>query len=327
MAARFDPEQADYPLAAVAGPTASGKSGLALEIARRFNGEVVNFDSVQVYRGFDVGTAKVPPQEREGVPHHLLDILDPQERMSAGAYARCAREVLAGIRRRGRLPVFAGGTGFYLRAALEGLFPGPGRDEALRRRLQARAGKKGRAYLHRLLRRLDAESAGRIHPHDTAKVIRAIEVSLLGRAPMSRQWRKGREPLAGYRALRIGLDPPRHLLRKRIEERTRQIYERGLVEEVRDLLARGAPRDAWPFSSLGYRQALEYLEGKLTLQEAVEATMTLTRQYAKRQMTWFRREPVHWFTGFGDEPGIQRAAIEWLEQQLRPHWAPGPGSW
>jgi tRNA dimethylallyltransferase len=307
-----------YPLVAIVGPSASGKSDLALSLAERYNAEIINFDSVQVYRGFDIGAAKVPADERRGIPHHLLDILRPEELMTAGSYAQRAREVIRAIRLRERLPLFAGGTGLYFRAAVKGLFSGPRRDEQLRERLSGRAASKPAGYLPRLLVRLDSASAARIHPNDTLKIIRAIEVCIRGRAPMSEQWAEGtQQPLEGYDVIRIGLNPPRALLRERIARRGKHLFEAGLLEEVRQLLDRGIPRTVRPFGSLGYRQALDHLDGKLTLEQAIEETTTLTRRYAKRQMTWFRREPdVQWFAGFGDNAGIVAEVTAWLGQRL-----------
>ncbi len=291
------------------GPTASGKSDLALDLAERLNGEIVNYDSVQVYRGFDIGSAKLPPGERRGIPHHLIDILDPGEPFSAGEYARRARSALVEIRKRGRTPVLVGGTGFYLRALLDGLFEGPGRDEELRKRLARSAGRHGSDYLHRLLTRLDSRSAARIHPNDEPKLMRALEVCFLEGEPMSKAFERGLRPLAGFRVVRLGLDPPREALYQRINRRAEAMFERGLPEEVRALLAAGAPRAAWAFGALGYRQALALLEGTLSVDEAVEETARKTRNYAKRQLTWFRRqEPATtWTTLTGDDP----AAFDW----------------
>jgi len=306
-------------LVAVVGPTASGKSALALDIAERFGGEIVNFDSVQLYRGFDVGTAKTPLEQRCGIPHHLLDIVDPREHFTAGDYTQRGRAVLAEIRGRGRLPVLAGGTGFYLRALLEGLFQGPGRDEALRRRLESRVESHPPGHLHRLLRRLDSASAGRIHPNDAPRLIRAIEVSLLARAPLSELWREGRDRLEGCRVIRIGLDPPRDQLYQRIQQRTALMFSNGLLDEVQSLLDAGVPRSARPFGSLGYSQALDELDGKLTREEAIESTAKRTRRYAKRQMTWFRREPdVRWFTAFGDDDTVRSEVNKLLASWLAP---------
>jgi tRNA dimethylallyltransferase len=318
---RYTSRESLYPLAVIVGPSASGKSDLALAAAGRFAGEIINFDSVQVYRHFDIGTAKTPPAERGGVPHHLIDIMEPATTFTAGDYARLARKAIAGVRARGRLPIMAGGTGLYLRAALQGLFQGPERDEALRQRLEERAASKPPGYLHRLLTRLDASSAGRIHAHDTPKLIRALEVCLRGRAPMSRQWEQNAErPLEGYAVIRIGLNPPRAALYERIARRSQRMFAAGLEEEVRRLLEQGVSRQARPFGSLGYRQALRHQEGELSAPQAVEETAKLTRRYAKRQMTWFRREPgVEWFAGFGDDPAVVENVSGWLAKRLAPY--------
>jgi tRNA dimethylallyltransferase len=312
-AARRDP----YPVVAIVGPTASGKSELALAVAGRFGGEIVNYDSLQVYRGFDSGTAKLPPEQRRGIPHHLLDIVAPEDVFTAGDYARRGRAVLAEIRARGRLPVLAGGTGFYLRALLDGLFRGPDRDALLRQRLERSAARRPAGYLHRILRRLDAASALRVHPNDTPKLIRAIEVCLLEKRPMSELWGQGRDSLQGFRVFRVGLDPPRKQLYERIERRAARMFEAGLVEEVQRLLQNGVPRAARPFSSLGYAEAMQLLDGKLSRAAAVELTARMTRRYAKRQMTWFRREPqVEWFAGFGDEAEVRERVLAWVAGRL-----------
>ena len=316
-------------LLAIVGPTASGKSALALYLAQELDGEVVNCDSLQLYRHFDVGTAKLAPVERRGVPHHLIDILEPHELFTAGEYARRARHVLEQIRARGNLPILVGGTGFYLRALLEGLFPSPGRDEHLRRRLRLRARTRKADYLHRLLLRLDAESAARIHAHDTPKLIRAIEVCLQARRPMSALWREtqretqGQGRLEGYRALKLGLNPPRRLLYERISERVHRMFAGppgggDVIAEVRALLARGVSATAKPFESVGYQEALAVVEGRMAVEEAVQCTQLRTRHYAKRQMTWFRRErDVHWLAAFGDEPATQHSALESVQTELR----------
>jgi tRNA dimethylallyltransferase len=297
-------------LVVVIGPTASGKTALAVALAERFQGEVVNCDSVAVYREFCLGTAKPSAQERARVPHHLLDFVEPYALLTAGEYARQARRVLLEIRDRAHLPIMAGGTGLYLRALLEGLFPGPQRSEELRRRLRDRATHKGAGYLHRLLRRLDPESAGKIHANDTPKLIRAIEVCLASRRPMSELWKQGRDALQGFRILRLGLNPQRELLYRRINERAKEMFEAGLVEETRALLEKygESPR---AMSSLGYKQALQLLKGEMSEPEAIAATQQGHRNYAKRQMTWFRREPdVVWLEGFGDGPEIQKEAAD-----------------
>ena len=301
----------------ILGPTASGKSSLALDIAQRFDGEIVNFDSVQVYRGFDVGTAKLLPRERRGIPHHLIDVLEPEDIFTAGDYARLGREALGQIRGRERLPVLAGGTGFYLRALLEGLFQGPQRDDALRGRLAAAAASKPPGYLHRLLKRLDPASSQKIHANDTPKLIRAIEVCLRARKPMSDLWQEGSSSLEGFAVTRVGLDPPREALWERIDARTRAIFRAGLAEEARALLDQGVSRQVRPFGSLGYKQALAHIDGVMALDEAIDDTAKNTRRYAKRQMTWFRRDPdITWFHGFGDEHHVKKSAVSFVETQL-----------
>lgn len=315
-----------HPLIAVLGPTAAGKSSLALALARRFNGEIVNYDSVQVYRGFDIGSAKPSFDERRAAPHHLIDILDPREKFSAGEYARRARQVLGEIRRRGRTPILAGGTGFYLRALLDGLFAGQGRDESLRRRLTEKAGLRGSGYIHRVLARLDPESARRIHPNDVPKLVRAIEVCLREGRPASLVLEeRGRQPLEGFDILRIGLDPPRELLGERIASRTAAMFEGGLLQEVRGLLEQGVPRGVWAFGAVGYRQALACVEGRITLPQAIDGAVRATREYAKRQVTWFRnqeRAAVR-LGGFGDEAETRAAAFNLAEEFLRRAFSKG----
>ena len=299
----------ERPLVAVVGPTGSGKSELALSIAEKFNGEVINCDSLQVFRYFDIGTAKLPPSERRGIPHHLIGIVDPDALFTAGEFARLAREIIGGISARGRLPILAGGTGFYLRALLDGLFPGPSRDADLRARLAAREQKRP-GSLHRLLRRFDPETAGRIHPRDVPKVTRALEVCLLTRRPVSELFRQGRDALAGYRTLKLGLLPARDALYTRLDARCARMFAEGLVEEVRGILARGFAASAKPFESHGYKQALQLLAGELNPREAQFYAQRNTRNYAKRQMTWFRAEKdLVWLRGFGEDPAIAGEAL------------------
>lgn len=306
------------PLVVVAGPTGSGKSELALRIAQEFTGEVVNCDSLQIYRHFDLGTAKLPEAERQGIPHHLIDIIDPDEVFTAGEYARRGREALRNIVSRSRVPVVAGGTGFYLRALLEGLFAGPGRNQDLRQRLARREARRA-GSLHRLLSYFDPEAAQRIHANDTPKLIRALEVCLLTRRPLSEWFSNGRDPLAGFRTLKLGLSPPRDLLFERTDSRCRRMFECGLAGEVRHILSLGFKADSKPFQSVGYRQALQFANGGLSLEDALRDAQKSTRHYAKRQWTWFRKEPgMIWLSGFGDAPEIQDRALEHVRMFLEP---------
>jgi tRNA dimethylallyltransferase len=264
-----------------------------------------------MYVELNIGTAKPSPAERAQVPHHLFDCVDPTQEVTAGEYARQARQILAEIKARQHLPILVGGTGLYLRALLEGLFPGPQRSEELRARLRQRAQQRGSAYLHRILQRLDPPAAAKVHANDTPKLIRAIEVCLASRQKMSDLWQQGRDPLQGFSILRLGLDPERSLLYERINQRAREMFERGLIEETEHLLQKyGAVRI---LNSLGYKQAVQVLKGELSPEAALASAQQAHRNYAKRQMTWFRREPdVHWLKGYGDDPAVQRQAIEWL---------------
>ncbi len=303
-------------LVVVLGPTASGKTALSLAIARHFPSEIVNCDSVAMYREFEIGTAKPTSAERAEAPHHLLDCVDPNDYMTAGEYARQARLVLGEIRERGRLPIITGGTGLYLRALLEGLFPGPQRSEKLRKRLRERVEDRGPEHLHRILRRLDPAAAARIHANDVPKAIRAIEVCVAARQPMSQLFAQGREPLRGFRILRLGLHPERSALYERIDRRAAEMFERGLVEETKNLLARYG-EEARPLASLGYKQAVQFLRRELDSESAIRAAQQAHRNYAKRQMTWFRREPeVQWLEGFGDDPAIQTRALDRTRSEL-----------
>src|SRR5579862_6639806 len=297
------------PLVAIVGPTASGKSALAVALARSFKGEVVACDSTQVYRGFDIGTAKPTVEERGGVPHHLLDLVDPNFPFTAGEYRARAVAVLKDLRQRAHLPILTVGTGLYLRALLEGLADAPARSEELRARLEAGANAHSLQYLHRVLRRLDPEAAVRIGSRDRPKMIRAIEVCLLTGRPISEVHRGGRAPLEGYRPIKIGLQPPRAALYDRIERRTRTMLDRGWLEEVAGLVRNGVPQNSKPFDFIGYSELRAHLEGTVSLAAATKAIAQSTRRYAKRQLTWFRKEAlVHWLPGFGDDPAIVAAA-------------------
>lgn len=294
-------------LVVIVGPTGSGKTALSLVIAERFGGEIVNCDSVAIYRELEIGTAKPSPAERARVPHHLFDSVDPTHEITAGEYARWARQVLGEIKVRRHLPVLVGGTGLYLRALLEGLFAGPQRSEGLRERLRECGGRRGSGYLHRILQHLDPSAAGRIHANDAPKLIRAIEVCVASRRKMSDLWQQGRDRLSGFRVLRLGLDPDRAALYERINHRARQMFAEGLVEETQVLMQKYG--NARVLNSLGYRQAAQFLKGELSREAALTSAQQAHRNYAKRQMTWFRREPeVHWLRGFGDELPVQKEA-------------------
>jgi tRNA dimethylallyltransferase len=303
-------------LVVVLGPTASGKTALALAIAEHFPGEIVNCDSVAMYREFQIGTAKPNAGERARVLHHLLDFVEPTAYITAGAYARQARQVVAEINARRHLPVVVGGTGLYLRALLEGLFSGPERSEELRQRLRQRAKQKGPSYFRVVLERLDPKAAERIHANDVPKLVRAIEVCLASRHKMSELWQQGRDPLKGFRILRLGLDPDRKRLYERINQRAQTMFDSGLVDETQRLLEKYG-QDAWPLSSLGYKQAVQFLKNEIDTPQAITATQQAHRNYAKRQMTWFRREPhVTWLRGFGDAPEITQQALALIGEKI-----------
>jgi tRNA dimethylallyltransferase len=307
-----------WPLIAIVGPTACGKTALAVRLAEEFDGEIVNYDSVQVYRGFDVGSGKVRLEERRGIPHHLLDVADPEQIFTAGDYRRQASRVLEEIRRRARIPILVGGTGLYLRALLAGLFEGPARSDELRSRLRAMAKRRAPEFIHRLLGRLDPAAAARIGRRDLAKVVRAVEVCVLARQPISALHAQGRDGLRGFQAVKIGFSPDRPQLYDRINRRAEAMFASGLMEETGRMLSRPGASALKPLQALGYRQARAAILGGMTLGQAIRATQTATRHYAKRQMTWFRREPeVRWFAGFADDPRVQDEVLIELKKTLR----------
>jgi len=303
-----------YPVIAIVGPTASGKSELALFLAEQFNGEIVNYDSVQIFRHLDIGTAKPTPEERARVAHHMIDIREPTEVFTAGDYQREARAVLEQIRQQRRIPVLVGGTGLYLRALIEGLFEGPARSSYWRNRLEMIAERRGREYLHRILQRLDRATASRIAVRDKPKIIRALEVRLeTGKALSEHLEEKPREPLTGFEVHLIGLSPDREELYQRINERVKRMFEAGLVEEVRGLLAKGIPRSVKPFEAIGYRHVLLTLDSCNPPAETIRIIQRDTRRYAKRQMTWFRKQPnVTWFDGPGDSHEIKQKVHQYV---------------
>jgi tRNA dimethylallyltransferase len=296
------------------GPTGSGKTALSLALAGRFNGEIISCDSVAVYRGMDVGTAKPTPAERARTPHHLIDVAEPDQSFTAGDYSRQARAALRDIASRNKLPIVTGGTGLYLRALTEGLFAGPARHEDLRNRIRRSAERHGSPWLHRLLVRLDPDSALRIHANDTPKLIRAIEVCVVARSPLSNLLQNEKsDPLTGFRLLRIGLNPPRAALYDRINQRCAEMFGDGLIAETRALLAcYGAVK---ALDSLGYRQAQSVLLKGVSEKAAIAEAQQGHRNYAKRQLTWFRREPdVHWIEAFGNDPETLRIAADLVQE-------------
>jgi tRNA dimethylallyltransferase len=308
--------EGDKPLIVLAGPTASGKTSLALRLAEEFNGEIVSCDSVAVYREMEIGTAKPTREERALIQHHMIDIVWPNQFCTAGDYSRQAREALIGIADRGHLPIVVGGTGLYLRALIDGLFPAPPQKPGRRERLRGLAHTRGSAYLHRILTRLDKTAAATIHINDVPKVIRAIEVSLAAEGPLTHQWQKGRDALTGYRIFRLGLNPPRERLYERINQRASAMFDRGLVEETERLIARYG-RDCRPFTSLGYAEAVAVLQNELTREKAVSEAQQGHRNYAKRQLTWFRREPkMHWLEGCGGDEDITEHALQLVVAHL-----------
>jgi tRNA dimethylallyltransferase len=305
------------PLVVVLGPTASGKSALAISLARKLGAEILVCDSTQVYRHFDIGTAKVPPREQQGIPHHLVDLVEPHEIFTAGDYRRKALTVLGDLRRRGKLPIITAGTGLYLRALLEGLADAPTRSEELRERLRHKSRVRGPAHLHKILARLDREAARRIAPRDTQKVIRALEMRILTGRPVEEIHRNGRGRLEGYRVVKIGLAPLRPALYARINARVEALLAAGWLDEVRQLVALDILADAKPFQFIGYSQLRENLDGRLTLDAAITQIQQATRNFAKRQITWFRKEPaVSWLPSFGDDPRAASTALNLYEMSL-----------
>ena len=312
------PGPGPVPLLAIVGPTASGKTSLGVRLARRFGGEVLTCDSTQVYRGFDIGTAKPTLEERGGIAHHLIDLVDPAFAFTAGEYRVRAVAVLEDLRQRARLPILTVGTGLYLRALLEGLADVPARSEELRARLESCADAHSLQYLHRVLQRLDREAALRIGSRDRPKLIRAIEVCLLTGRSLSEIHQAGRTPLEGYHPIKIGLQPPRAALYDRIGQRVHTMIQRGWLDEVNGLIGGGVEQNTKPFNFIGYSELRAHLEGTVTLAAATKAISQATRRYAKRQLTWFRKEPlVHWLPGFGDDPAIVAAAEQFVAGKLQ----------
>jgi len=304
-------------LVAVLGPTATGKSALALAIADRYGGEIINCDSTAVYRGFDIGTDKLPESERRGIPHHLIDVVEPTEEYTAARYAREASALVRDILARGRVPIVAGGTGFYYRALTRGLFPGPGRDEQLRQRLEAVARGRGAACLHRMLGRVDPASALRIQPRDLKRLVRALEVYFLTGRPLTKHFAETVSPLPDVEPVPIGLRLPAEEISRRVTRRVDEQFDRGLLDEIHALLARGVAPDVRPFGGLVYRQALEHLRGERDEAATRALIAQENRRYARRQLIWFRKEPnLRWFDGPGESPSTIARVLEFLNTRL-----------
>ena len=299
---------------AVLGPTATGKSALALAIAERYDGEIINCDSTAVYRGFDIGTDKVPVADRRGIPHHLIDIVDPTDEYTAAQYARDAAAAIRSIHNRGRLPILAGGTGFYYRALTRGLFPGPGRDAALRRRLESIAERRGIPFLHRMLLRVDPASAARIQPRDVKRMVRALEVFLLTGRALTEHFSATESPIPDVKMLAFGVRLPAAEISARVTRRVDEQFARGLLDEIRTLVDRGIPLDARPFGGLVYRQALEHMHGVRDEAATRALIAQANRHYARRQLIWFRKEPnLSWLDGPGESPAAFAAACRAID--------------
>jgi len=305
-------------LVAILGPTATGKSALALAVAERYDGEIINCDSTAVYRGFDIGTDKLPRIAQRGIPHHLVDIVDPTDEYTAAQYARDAARTIRDIHDRGRLPLVVGGTGFYYRALTRGLFPGPGRDAALRARLESIAERRGVTFLHRMLRRVDAESAGRIQPRDLKRMVRALEVFFLTGRPLTAHFADTVSPIGDVEVIPIALRLSAEATSERVTMRVDQQFESGLMDEIRELLANGVPETARPFGGLVYRQALELLHGMRDEASTRALIAQENRRYARRQLIWFRKEPnLQWFEGPGESPHAIVAVQHLLDERLK----------
>jgi tRNA dimethylallyltransferase len=305
---------------AIVGPTATGKSALGIALAERFGGEIISCDSTAVYRGFDIGTDKVPPHEQRGIPHHMIDVVDPTEEYSAARYAREASMIIREITRRGRLPILVGGTGFYYRALTRGLFNGPGRDEALRRRLERVAATRGPECLHRWLAAVDPPSAARIQVHDVKRLVRALEVWLVTRRPLTEHFAHTASPLPEYDVLAIALRIPPEQTAERVARRVDAQFDQGLLDEMRALLARGVPDTALPFTGLVYKQALEHLRGIRGERETRELIVRENRRYARRQLIWFRKEPnLRWIHAAGERAETESEVAQLLRGDAGPH--------
>ena len=302
------------PLIAILGPTATGKSALGIAIAERFNGEIINCDSTAVYRGFDIGTDKIPIDQRRGIPHHLIDIADPADEYTAAQFARDAAAAVRELHAKAKLPILVGGTGFYYRALTRGLFPGPGKNAELRSRLEAIARKRGVEALHRMVTRVDPESGARIQPRDLKRLVRALEVYFQTGKPLTAHFEDTVSPLGPEVTIgAIALRMPAPWLAERLAKRVDEQFEAGLLDEIRALLASGVPPGARPFGGLVYRQAMEHLRGVRDEASTRALIAQENRKYARRQLIWFRKEPnLVWFDGPGTNAEVQDSVIREL---------------
>jgi tRNA dimethylallyltransferase len=306
-------------LVAIVGPTATGKSALGIALAERFDGEVISCDSTAVYRGFDIGTDKVPASERRGIPHHLIDVAHPLEEYSAARYALEAAEAIRDITARGRLPILVGGTGLYYRALTRGFFPGPARDAALRTRLERIADRQGEERLHAWLRRVDPVAAERISPADRKRVVRALEVYLLTGKALTDHFAETRSPLPEYAIVTFALRISAEATDARVAARVHAQFGQGLLDEMRGLLRAGVPETAHPFSGLVYRQALEHLHGVRDEESTRELIIRENRKYSRRQLIWFRKEPnLQWIHAAGERDDTQEEVARSLALMERP---------
>ena len=304
-------------LVAVVGPTATGKSALGIALAQRFDGEIVSCDSTAVYRGFDIGTDKVPEAEREGIPHHVIDVVAPDESYSAARYAEAATSAIRGITARGKIPILVGGSGLYYRALTRGLFPGPGRDVALRARLGRIATRRGVETLYRMVGRVDPASAVRIQPRDERRLVRALEVYRLTGRTLTEHFAATRSPIHDYEVASLGLHLPRDTVAARVATRVDRQFVSGLLDEVQGLLSSGVLETMPPFGGLVYRQVLEHIRGVRDEAATRELIVQENRRYARRQLIWFRKEPnLRWLQVAGEHPDALALAVAALPARL-----------
>ncbi|MGQ9617498.1 MAG: tRNA (adenosine(37)-N6)-dimethylallyltransferase MiaA [Candidatus Aminicenantia bacterium] len=297
---------------AIVGPTAGGKSAISIEIAKEIGGEIINFDSTQLYKGFDIGTDKVPINLRKEVPHYFIDILSPEEGFSAAEFGKKAKDLMEELNLRGKIPILVGGTGLYYRVITSGIFRGPGRDENLRKRLEEEINIYGTRHLWEKLKEVDPDYAGKISDSDMVRIIRALEVYYLTSTPISEHFKSTENFLKDWEGIKIGLNLPRKKLYKRINERTLEMFKNGLLEEIKNLLSSGVREDAPPFRSIGYKWGLKAIKGEISIEKAIWLTQRDTRRYAKRQLTWFKKEKgIRWFSAEN-----KKDIIEYVKKEI-----------